>query len=320
MAGYRKFIPEALVLIESRRREAEAKAEKVKADVYRKYGRLSEIDSALALTMVEVSKAVLAGGSYEEELEKIKNKNLLLSREKRDILAKENLTPEDIKPKYFCNVCSDTGYHEGEICECLKQRAKSLLYNSISGGAIDRSKTFENFDLSIFSDNGERSDKKRMAKMFEDIKEFADKFEYNNIIFFGRTGIGKTHISLATANALIEKGYDVIYISAPSLFIKLEKERFSKDGNYSELLDRVIECDLLIIDDLGAEMRTQFTISALYQIVNERLNARKPMMINTNLSVEEIDSCYEERIASRIYGNFSAYQFVGKDVRREFRN
>ncbi len=320
MAGYRKFIPEALKLIEGRRAEAESKAEAVKAAVYGKRPRLAEIDAELARTMIEVSKAVLAGGDYSDELGRIRDKNLLLSREKRDILATENLTPEDIKPKYFCKNCSDTGYRDGEICECLVARAKALLYNSVSSGSIDRTKTFDSFDLSVFSDKGERSDKKRMTKMFEDLKDYAENFKYNNIIFFGRTGLGKSHISLAVANTLIEKGYDVIYTSAPSLFIKLEKERFSKDGNYSDLLDRVIECDLLILDDLGAEMRTQFTISALYQIINERLNARKPMMINTNLSVEEIDSCYEERIASRIYGNFNAYQFVGKDLRREFRN
>lgn len=322
MAGYKKFIPEALKLIESRRIEAVSAADMRKNRVYSLEKRLGEIDNELSRTMLAVSRAVIAGGDVSDELSRIKDVNLKLRKEKEDILAKYSMTSEDLKPDYFCKLCGDTGYVGGEVCSCLKTRAKSLLYNSLATGAIQETKTFENFDLTKYPENdgNGKSSRARMEKLLADAKDFAEKFDNRNLLFIGRTGLGKTHISLAIANKLIDKGIDVIYTSAPSLFIKLEKERFSKDGNFSEMLDSVIGCDLLIIDDLGAEMRTQFTVSSLYQIINERLNSKRPMIINTNLSVTDIDKNYEERIASRIFGSFDAYLFTGNDIRRMIKN
>lgn len=321
MAGYKRFIPEALKRIEEKRAEAERMAEVKREAVYEKAPRLWEIDEELAETMVSLSRAVLKGANIAEELEKIKEENLSLSREKAEILKKHNLTAEDSKPHYSCSICEDRGYVEGNACSCLISLAKTLLYNSSASGAIDKTKTFENFDLSLYPETDENGNpiRERMKTVYEEAMRFADE-PYGNLIFIGRTGLGKTHISLAIANRIIDKGASVIYTSAPSMFMRIERERFSKEGDYLSYLEDLIDSELLIIDDLGAEIKTSVTVSALYQIINERLANNKPTIISTNLSVSEISENYEERIASRIFGSFDGYLFKGNDIRRVIKN
>ena len=178
--------------------------------------------------------------------------------------------------------------------------------------------SFETFDLTLYpqKDKAGNNARQNMSKVLEVSRDFAESFAYKNLFFVGRTGLGKTHLSLSIAKVLLNKGIDVVYFSAPTLFMKLERERFSRDAMLSETLENALKCDLLIIDDLGTELKTQFTLSTLYHILNERLNSKKPMIISSNLSVQEIHESYEERIASRLFGNFDAYMFYGNDIRR----
>ena len=131
----------------------------------------------------------------------------------------------------------------------------------------------------------------------------------------GRTGLGKTHLSLAIAGEVLKRGYGVIYVSAPALLQKLEKEYFSRTGGDTSSFDMLTDCDLLIIDDLGAEFRTQFSVSQIYNILNSRLLQHKPVIISTNLSMQELEKNYSERFVSRINGAAQKLDFVGKDLR-----
>ena len=155
-----------------------------------------------------------------------------------------------------------------------------------------------------------------MSKILRYCKSYADNFTKNSesILMKGATGLGKTHLSLAIANEVIKKGYGVIYVSAPSLMQKLEKLYFSRDDDNSAI-DMLIECDLLIIDDLGTEFHGQLSVSQMYNIFNSRMLANKPVIINTNLSLRELEKIYTERFVSRIIGNAQKLDFLGSDIR-----
>ena len=156
-----------------------------------------------------------------------------------------------------------------------------------------------------------------MKFVYENCKNYVDDFdlESNNLYFYGRTGLGKTHLSLAIANEVMKKGYNVVYGSVITFLNKLEREKFGRTETY-ETEDALVDADLLILDDLGAEFTTPVAVSCLYNILNCRIARRVPTIISSNLSVEEIKNRYPESIASRIIGNFKTVEFIGKDIRQ----
>ena len=155
-----------------------------------------------------------------------------------------------------------------------------------------------------------------MANIFEFAKDYAQNFKKNsdNLLFLGGVGLGKTHLSLSIINVVTEKGFGVIYDSAQNLFNKIEKEHFSYSGS-SEIIDAVLSCDLLVIDDLGTEFITPFTVSQFYNIINSRINSGLPTIINSNLDFSEIQEKYTPRVLSRIMGNYKIKKFMGDDIR-----
>ena len=135
---------------------------------------------------------------------------------------------------------------------------------------------------------------------------------------FGGTGLGKTHLSSALAKKVIEKGNDVFYTGAIDLFSEFEFDRYkSKGRDGAALIDRYFDCDLLIIDDLGTEIINQFSVSTLYNLINDRLSRKKATVISTNLSKDEIQKKYTDRIWSRLFGEYHILFFVGTDVREQ---
>ena len=136
-----------------------------------------------------------------------------------------------------------------------------------------------------------------------------------SLLFSGSTGLGKTHLSLAIAREVIEKGYGVLYVSSQNLLSAIEKEHFDRDGKRTDTLELASNCDLLILDDLGAEFQTQFTQSTIYNLLNTRMIKRLPFIISTNLTLQNIEKLYTERVVSRLLGSCRVYRFYGKDVR-----
>ena len=136
-------------------------------------------------------------------------------------------------------------------------------------------------------------------------------------MFYGTTGLGKTHLSTAIAKEVIDRGFDVVYTTAQDMFEAFEGVKFSRNYSSSQdnQTDKFFECDLLIIDDLGTEFSNQFTVSCLYNLINTRINSEKPMIINTNLNQNDLRERYADRITSRLFGEFSVMCFFGKDIR-----
>lgn len=281
------------------------------ADAYATDQRLSQIDSELSSLGANLALTTLSGDTAN--LERIKEKSQLLSAEKNIILNK--CAVEDIK--YDCPLCNDTGYINGKVCECIKKIANSIAIRELSAlMPLDECK-FENFDLNYYSENGENS-RKRMASIFKLCKEYVLNFNPKsspNLLFLGGPGLGKTHLTLAIVSGVIEKGYLPVYAPAENIFSAIQKEKF--DGENKGSFDQMLSCDLLVIDDLGTELANSFTKSALYNLVNTRLLSKKPTIINTNLSIDEIIEKYSPRIASRLFGEFNCKEFLGFDIRQQ---
>ncbi|CAB1249806.1 AAA domain-containing protein [Ruminococcaceae bacterium BL-4] len=318
--GYSKAIYDtAEKKMEMRRDQAEKSCERLKAAFFKKQPKAEEIERSLADTSITAAKAVLRGGNVRKHLEMLKNANQSLQKELNFLLAKEGLTAADLEPKYSCKKCSDTGYLDGRMCSCMKQLLKEEAYRELNDESPLQLSSFETFSLRYYpSENfsGKSfSPQKLMEKNYQRCKQYAETFspDSTSLLMTGGTGLGKTHLSLAIAKAVIDRGFGVVYGSASTLFSRMEKEHFSNQEEVT--LQSLLNCDLLILDDLGTEFRTAFTVAALYNLVNSRQLSKKPMIISTNLSLKEMANNYTERFSSRI-GSYILLPFFGKDIRQ----
>lgn len=295
-------------------------AKKLKHDTllsaaYASNPRLKELDSQLSGIGAQIAISALSGGS--DAVVQLRKTSEALAEEKAKLLKKLNI--EDLS--YDCPLCNDSGYIGGKICSCVKELAKGIISKELSAKMPIDECTFERFDLSKYPDKDGKDGNpyKRMSGILKLCREYADNFSPNsspNLLFMGAAGLGKTHLSLAIAGEVIKKGYLPIYGPAENLFTAIEKERFSGFGAESDSYNSMINCDLLVIDDLGAEFMTSFSKSILYNLVNSRMLSKKPTIINTNLTMKEIEKFYSPRISSRLIGSYDARKFLGNDLRQ----
>ena len=288
--------------------------EKTLSDVYLKEPRFDEIDRAMRETGASIAITALSGD--KDKLSKLRDKTKALTAEKTVLLEKYNvpkLTPE-------CDLCSDTGYVHGKICECIKKEASMVIINELSKEMPLGDCTFENFDLNYYSkeenENGV-SPFKRVSTVYNVCREYVKGFcpeRSPNLLFLGETGLGKTHLTMAIVYEVAKKGYLPVYGSAENLCTMLDNERFAGEGR--PFNNAALNCDLLVIDDLGTEFATNLTKTTLYNLINTRLLTKKPTIINTNLTIREIEERYTPRVASRLIGSYEAYKFLGRDIRQ----
>lgn len=276
--------------------------------------KLREISNELSSVGARI--AITALMNKPEELEKLKAKSEKLSMLKEQIIKKAKIA--DIE--YECNICSDTGLVSGKICDCIKKEASALMAEELSNEMPLKDSSFESFSLDYYSQKAERNSeapKDRMSAILNICKKYADQFSLSspNLLFMGSSGLGKTHLSLSIVKEVLKKGFVPVYSSAENLFSKIEEEKFT--GNTKESYDMVLNADLLVIDDLGTEVSTSVTKAFLYNIINTRILSGKPTIISTNLTMKEIEEKYTARVASRLIGNYSAYKFLGNDIRQQ---
>lgn len=301
---YKKAFEIKKELLKTKKRERQMLLD----SAYSTNARLLAIDNELASLGASLTLTALSGDT--EKMDKIKAQAQLLSTEKSVILKKSGV--EDIE--YDCLICRDTGYINGKVCDCVKKIANKIAMQELSAIMPLDECRFENFDLGYYSGDA----KKRMTSILKLCKEYVLNFNpktSENLLFLGGPGLGKTHLTLAIVSSVIEKGYMPVYGPAENIFSTIQKEKF--DGENKGAFDNMQNCDLLVIDDLGTEMATSFTKSALYNLINTRLLTKKPTIINTNLSIEEIIEKYSPRIASRLFGEFNSNEFLGLDIRQQ---
>lgn len=302
-----------------RRQKALYDAENRREKIYSRLPRVREIETQLASTGITAAKAVLNGSDTKTELIRLKDENLKLQGELKVLLVQNGFTLQDLDEQYFCPKCRDKGYIDGKMCSCMKTLLRDIAYEQLNALSPLALSTFETFDLRYYSDKPDADGnipRKRLEKFYNFCKNYAETFNGSNrsILMEGGTGLGKTHLSLAVAQRVIDRGFGVIYCSAPNILAVLEKEHFSRDP-VSSTQKHLEECDLLIIDDLGTEFATQFTRTCMYNLINTRLSRNKSTIINTNLSVSEMRKAYSERFVSRMIGEHYYLEFIGDDVR-----
>lgn len=290
------------------------------AQAYAQVPRIKEIDLLLRRTMAQAAQAAFLQGSDGRELmEKVRQQNLGLQQE-RARLAAENFEEGFLDDSPICSVCGGSGYVGTTMCECLRElcRQEQKKEVSILSGSKE---TFNQFRLDYYPDRVDpkygASPRTIMERNFQNCRRYALTFtpHAGNLLFVGGTGLGKTFLSACIARAVADRGYSVVYESAAHLFGKLEQAKFSPSEENRREADRFTECDLLIVDDLGTEMPGQFVTAALYTLLNDRILGNLPMVISTNLNVEEISRRYSPQIASRLHGSFQRLTFVGEDIR-----
>lgn len=290
------------------------------AEAYRQVPRIREIDMQLRRTMAQAAQAAFQKGSDGQEMmNAIRAANLELQRE-RELLALEHFEEGYLDDSPICDTCGGSGYIGSTMCECLQElcRQEQKKEVSILSGSKD---TFNQFRLDYYPDRMDpkfgASPRAIMERNFKICRTYALTFapSSGNLLFVGGTGLGKTFLSACIARAVADRGCSVVYESASHLFSKLEQARFSPNEENRREAARFTDCDLLILDDLGTEMPGQFVTAALYSLVNDRLLEGKPMVISTNLNVEELSRRYSPQIASRLHGSFQRLTFVGEDIR-----
>ena len=320
--GYaRQVYTQAENELNRRRTTAQDTAQRRLENFYAVCPEAEDVRRRIASTASRAAMAVLRSGNARETMEALKNENLSLQKQFADLLAAHGLTRADIEPQYTCKRCEDTGYVDGRICSCYRSLLKQIAYENLNRISPLTLSSFEDFSLLYYSDvsvNGERSDREQMRNIYDFCRRYADNFKKDsgNLFFTGATGLGKTHLSLAIAAEAINKGFGVVYGTAQTFALSLERERFTRtEESGGDTLDLLNDCDLLIIDDMGTEMGTAFTVSALYNLINNRLMAHRPMIVNTNLLPDELKKRYSPAVASRLLGEFKQLRFFGDDIR-----
>ena len=296
-------------------------AERRTAEVHAKCPEVAQIDRQLATTGAEVALAALGSGEeYSERLAAVREKNLALQNRRAELLATMGYPADYTLPPYECPECKDSGFVGIKMCSCMKRDLVLAAYQSSGLGRLMQTQSFDTFDLRFYAADAEHH--RRMSENLEILKRYAETFsaDSESLILCGPTGLGKTHLSTSIARCVIDRGYDVYYTGSIEMFAEFEQARFGFGEERREAslaLSRYTECDLLILDDLGTEQTNQFTASCLYMVLNNRINLRRPTIINTNLMGKEIQSRYADRITSRLFGEFRILPFVGTDVRRQ---
>ncbi|EOS66083.1 ATP-binding protein [Oscillibacter sp. 1-3] len=323
MAYDGKVMRRALQAFEEDRRTREAREARRREDIFRQAPRLREIERELRTAMGRlVTVTFRRGTDPAEEVARLRVENLRLQRERRDLLERLGLPEDCLEERPACPLCGDTGYRDGGVCRCLRGYYAREQQRELSRMLDLGGQSFDTFSLEWYSDRVEpgerRSARSHMEeRVYNSCAEFAHRFgrRFENLLFFGAPGLGKTHLSAAIAREVSGAGWSVVYDTAGHVFRVFEDEKFSRE-EAGEDVERVLRCDLLILDDLGTELTTAFVQSALYEIVNTRLVERRSTILSTNLMPNELGRRYSPQIASRIEGEYQLLPFVGEDIRR----
>ena len=301
----------------ARRQRAVTEAESARRAAYAAHPALARADDAQMRAGLALAKAAALGGDTEAA-------RAALARAEEDLAAAlqdAGYDKDAFAPRYSCPRCRDTGMYHGNPCTCVAQIARRLRRDEINAASPLGLCQFDTFDVGRYSDAVEPElgipPRAYMEKLLNFCRQYAQKFssKSTNLLFMGHTGLGKTHLALAIADAVLEGGHDVLYTSAAALAARLGREHFDFDSG-DEWLNACQEADLLILDDLGTEYITPLTISVLYELINTRMLTERPTVYTTNITDQGVFVArYTEKVASRMLGGCKMFKFFGADQR-----
>lgn len=301
-------------------RETEAKQLKDrKKEIQRLYPEILEIDKKIQKLSLKLSLSILKSDFDEKALSSFKNSITDLRVQKCEMLVSKGYNPEYLNIHYRCQKCQDTGFIGTNKCSCYREKLIMLYYkNSLLQDTL-KDKNFNTFILNLFSPHKIGDERYSPRKNMENILKYIhDDYIPNfsstntNLLFFGNPGSGKSFLSYCIAKELLDLGYLVVYKTSDELISDLRDIRFNNNFRLKEIL---LDCDLLIIDDLGAEQKSEFSITELFNLLNKKLLQGKKMIVSTNLLLPGITQVYSERIYSRLIGDFKLFKFFSDDIR-----
>ena len=293
-------------------------AEERREEIYQKIPQFKELDAAVADYASRRVRLLLEQSSAAAPAESNPIPGITARRKK---LLLDAGYPEDyLDPIYNCPICQDTGYVRAqnglrEKCQCFLKQEMDFLYQQSNLLGVLATERFDNLSYSY----REGEDLEKLQGAVRISREFVETFPSvsGNLLFYGTVGTGKSFLSGCIANALLDKGFSVVYFSAVSLFETLA--RYSFDGNSKESLynfcKELYNYDLVIVDDLGTEVLSSFVTSQLFSLMNEREMRHKSMIISTNLNLSELRDRYSDRVCSRLSKSFQLCKLSGPDVR-----
>ena len=282
--------------------------------IYEALPEYKELDDQTATVSADYGRRLLSGEILDKSM--LKNQLAEISRRKALLLRDAGYSSDYLDMGYTCPDCRDTGYIGNEKCHCFKQKIIETLYDKSNLRVLTRSANFRKMSSEYYK--GEDLNRflgaKKAAEDF--INNFS--FDYQNLFIYGTVGTGKSFLAVSVADELLKKGHSVIYFSALGLFEMLAENSFDYNSKQElkSIYSDLYECELLIIDDLGTERANNFTLTELFSLLNERESRKKPTIITTNLSLEELQRTYSDRIFSRITSNFRILKLSGPDIRK----
>lgn len=309
-------------MLEQRRNAAEREQQRRHELACASIPALAKLQAELAQTGQAVAAAIGAGQDATQYIALLAQQNMAAQAEQARLLQENGFAADYLKERHTCDQCRDTGFVRGLRCGCFTQLLQGLAFDQLNMNTPLEQSRFDLFSLDFYPsvpDSTGSIPRKKMETVLALCREYAAKFgaHSKSMLFMGGTGLGKTHLSLAIAQQVIEAGHTVIYGAAQNLLGRMEREHFAAFGEKTNATEQaLLSCDLLILDDLGAEFSTSFTQSCIYNLVNTRLMAGAPIIINTNLSLAQLNEKYGERVISRIIGNYDVLRFLGNDIRQ----
>ena len=303
--------------IAGRRQRAVTDAQRKRAAAFAAHPALAAAEEARVQAGLALTLAAARGKDTADAAARLEAAGQALAKALQDA----GCTPADLEPQFTCPRCQDTGIADGAPCACVAAVARKLRREEINAASPLALCAFSSFDVSRYPAEVEpelgRPPCEYMADVLKFCRSYAEKFSPKNpnLLFMGGAGLGKTHLALAVADAVLERGYDVLYTSSAALAAQLGREHFDRDSEDS-WLDACKEADLLILDDLGTEHITALTISVLYELINTRMLCHRPTVYTTNITDQGIfEARYTEKVASRMLGNCRMFKFFGEDQR-----
>ena len=321
-----KILARAREQLERRRAANQAEQQRRLSAAYARVPEIQQIDMRMRAQMAQLVRLTLTHRQdLAERIEELKKENLDLQVRRAELLVEQGWPVDFLDEICTCPKCRDTGIDNGAPCECLHKLYNQELTKELGVLLRNGDESFERFDLSYYSATpiaGGESARESMTIVYDTCKKFAEKFPQvsSNLLFHGGTGLGKTYLSACIARVVANKGYSVCYDSASAALDAFERQKFSRDAEEAEAAARrvrqMLSCDLMILDDLGTEMLTPYSSSALYTLLNTRLTNGLRTIISTNYSPDELRVHYSPQIVSRLIGEFFFLPFTGTDIRR----
>ena len=296
------------------------------AEIYARVPEIRQIEGQLARQMSELVRLTLSRRSdLKEQLKALEEANLTLQMRRAELLVEHGCPIDYLDEIVTCPKCRDSGQIDGHVCDCLERLYNRELTKELSTLLKTGSESFERFDLSLYDaapiDESGIVPRQAMEIVYNTCRHYADTFpnKAENLLFQGGTGLGKTFLSACIARKVADRGFSVCYDSAIAALEAFEQQKFMRDSAAADAAEkrvrRMLDCDLMILDDLGTEVLTSVAASALYTLLNTRLTRGKRIIVSTNLSDEELTKRYSPQIASRLAGEFLHLPFVGRDIR-----